>query len=128
MREAHVVYDVLEPRDRAAPGYKETAHRVFTERDEAMGSLASGHLPPDLLDDTDFERSFLVVVQYGRQSATWLELDRIERTDDGLDIVARVEEPSGGYGDDLAIHSLLVRITDRRAGVPDHVSATVHDT
>lgn len=127
VRAEHVVYDVLEPRERAGPGYKETSHRVFTERDDAMESIASDYLPPNFLDDTDFGGSFLVVVQYGRQSATWLELDHIERTDDGLDIVARVEEPSGGYGDDLAVHSLLLRITDRRAGVPDSVSATVHD-
>ncbi|WP_256298679.1 hypothetical protein [Haloarchaeobius salinus] len=127
VRAEHVGHDVFESRERAQPGYKEMAHRVFTERDDAMASIASGELPPNFLGDTDFEASFLVVVQYGRQSATWLDLDRIERTDGGLHVVARVEEPSGGYGDDLAIHSLLLRITDSRDGVPDRISVTVDD-
>jgi hypothetical protein len=126
--ELHVVDDVLpESGQRRTPGYKETVSRVFTEGEGANQDISSDEVPTSFLAETDFGESFLVVVQYGRQSATWLELDRIERTNGGLDIVVDVGEPSGGYGDDLATHSLLLRITDRRAGVPDHVSAIVHD-
>ncbi len=123
------MHDVLpESRERHETIYNGgTVHRVFTRRENATESITPVDVPASFLDDTDFDESFVVVVQYGRQSATWLELDRIERTDEGLDVVVGIGEPSGGYGDDLAIHSLLLRITDRRAGVPDRVSAIVRD-
>ncbi|MFC4406965.1 hypothetical protein [Haloarchaeobius iranensis] len=125
----HVVWDVLpDSRDRRERLYDGgTVHRLFTERENATRAISAPNLPASFLDETDFDESFVVVVQYGRQSATWLELDRIERTDDGLDIVARVAEPSGGYGDDLAIHSLLLRVTDPAGGVPESLRATVVD-
>lgn len=125
----HAVWDVLpESRERQQRIYDgESVHRLFTDRRTAAESISSDHVPESFLDGTDFDESFVVVVQYGTSSGLYLELDSIERTDDGLALTVDVEAPpsDSGYPDDLAIHSLLLRITDSRAAVPGSLSVTV---
>lgn len=131
VREAHVPGDVLpDSRERRKRIYdRETVHRLFTERDDATASIASDRAPDDFLAETDFEESFLLVVQYGTQSAKYLELDRVERDDDGLRfrVVTRLPPSNGSYADDLQIHTLFLAVTDPNAGAPEGLAVTVVD-
>lgn len=79
----------------------------------------------EFVQGTNFERSYLLIVQNMMQSARWLELQHIERTDDGLDIAVETRSPDEPYGDDSTVHSLVTRVTDEQAGVPNDLRITI---
>lgn len=73
--------------------------------------------------DTDFEHSYLAVVEYfGTSSSYWLELRSLERQESGIHVVVELESPRSRR-DDLASHSLVIRITDDNAETPAEISA-----
>lgn len=73
---------------------------------------------------TDFDESYLLVVQNGMQSEMELVLEAVSRQDTGLHLDISIDSPQGGP-DDLLTHSLLVRITDEDDGVPAQVSVDI---
>ncbi|SDQ25679.1 hypothetical protein [Natronobacterium texcoconense] len=88
------------------------------ERFDREGSI------DDFLEATDFETAYLLVVQYGMQSDRELVFEELERTDDGIHAAFSIETPSVG-GDDYAIHSSVLRITDEEREVPDTDDVTI---
>lgn len=94
----------------------ESAARSEVEGDDGMSEFVHG---------TDFERSYLLVVQNVMQSARWLELRRIERTGSGLDVTVVTASPDEPYGDDAVVHSLAIRVTDEGGDVPGELAVTV---
>lgn len=80
------------------------------------------------ITQTDFDQSYVVAVKWmGGSRSSILELDEIERTDDGIHIEAVADHGEGARLRDLSIQTLLVRITDEERGVPEEVTADVHD-
>lgn len=79
----------------------------------------------EFVRETDFERSFVVIAQNVMQSARWLALRSIERTDAGLRVLVSTESPDEPYGDDAAVHSLVIRTTDEGAAVPADVTVEI---
>ncbi|PSQ19177.1 hypothetical protein BRD00_02735 [Halobacteriales archaeon QS_8_69_26] len=110
-----VLADPAEARDRIDPDEGSTWFDASDEVDR-------------FVRDTDFERSYLLVVQDGDSHQRYLELRSIERTDARLDVWASFDADVGSPVDDLVVHSLVVRVTDEEAGVPDRVELTVADT
>lgn len=107
---------------------------VFTDGSNAIERLRSRENAIvrdaiDFIEATDFDASFLVIVDWdGSSSSHALKLDRVARTDGGLRLSIRLAKPLGGQTDDLSTHTLAVRITDDRGSTPDEVSAEVHDS
>lgn len=101
-------------------------HRLI--RDETMADL---HVDGDdddvaaFVEATDFDRSDLLVVQNMMQSARWLELAGIQRTDSGLSVVVATKSPDGPYGDDAAVHSLAIRLTGGKTISPEEFTVSV---
>lgn len=54
------------------------------------------------------------------QSAPDLELDAVERRDDGIRAEITIDAPLSG-NDDLLTHTFLLRIADAKEGVPETV-------
>lgn len=77
------------------------------------------------IEDTAFDQSYIVIVQYGMQSLRSLELRKIERIDGGIRLTVETVDPDDGYNDDWTAHSKVIRITDDDEGVPDEVVAEV---
>ena len=75
------------------------------------------------IEDTDFDQSYIVIIQYGMPSLRWLDLRKIERMNGGIRVT--VETDDDGYNDDWAVHSKIIRITDQEEGVPDDVDVEV---
>lgn len=74
--------------------------------------------------DTNFERSYLAVVEHlGSSSSDWLELRAVERQESGIHVVVELKSPWRGGFDDLSAHSLVIRITDDNEEKPADISA-----
>ncbi|MFW6002969.1 MAG: hypothetical protein ACOCPT_00925 [Halanaeroarchaeum sp.] len=104
--------------------WKSEYQTVISDPETADRVLIDDRSITRFLDDTDFEASYLIVVQNGMQSEMELELDSITRREDGLHLDISIDPPQSGP-DDLGIHSLLIRITDETGDVPDDVSVTI---
>lgn len=111
-------------RDGKSLAWKEEYHTVIADVDTAESELADIDSLTAFVDDTDFDESYLVVVQNGMQSEPELVLDTIERRADGIEIELSIDAPRG-VDDDLVIHSLLIRVTDTRDGVPETVAVDI---
>ncbi len=109
--------------ERGPLGPEEQFHVVLPDRATATDTLKES-VAGAALDETDFETSYLLVVQTGMQSKMELVLQRISRRADGLDVAVSVDSPDGGP-DDLRAHSLLVRITDNNSGIPETVTIDI---
>ncbi|MFC7216218.1 hypothetical protein ACFQO4_19330 [Saliphagus sp. GCM10025334] len=73
---------------------------------------------------TDFDQSYLLVVQNMMQSARWLELQRINQRGESVEVDVVTESPDEDYVDDATVHSLLIRVTDPK-GVPTELNVTI---
>lgn len=100
-------------------------HQLIADAQSANEQLADHEGIQTFAHGTDFEQSYLLVVQNIMQSARWLELGRIRRMETGLDVGVVTKSPEEPYGDDAAVHSLAIRITDEEAGVPSQLNVTV---
>ena len=109
-------------------------HLLITDRSSAQDRFApeepGSDMPPAdadaiaFIEDTDFNQSYIVIVQYGMQSLRWLELSSIDRSGDG-GILVSVETDDDGYNDDWTVHSKIIRITDEAEDIPVEVVAEV---
>lgn len=109
-------------------GVREPIIAVVVLDDQATASDRIDPESPaaDFIVETDFERSYVALVEYfGTSSSKWLEYRSIELRDSELHVVAEVVSPDGATFDNLAIHSLALRITDGNHGVPSGISAEV---
>lgn len=123
----HVARDVLTekaPRDTDFLEYQAEYRTTIAEPDVAERQLIDGGPVADFLAGTDFDSSYLIVVQNGMQSQMELVLETVSRRDSGLHLDVSVDAPQGGP-DDLLVHSLLVRVTDRGEGTPETVSVDI---
>lgn len=100
-------------------------HALIADERAARDELEGDGEVSEFVHGTDFERSYLLVVQNVMQSARWLELRRIERTGSGLDVTVVTASPDEPYGDDAVVHSLAIRVTDEGGGVPGELAVTV---
>ena len=104
---------------------------VVTSRDQAADNLAIGETaydndPSAFVDQTDFDQSYLILIEYAPASGTdSLELKRIERRDHGIHVTAKVYEPNGS--DDVTTHSLFIRVTDETDDPPQDMTVEVID-
>lgn len=107
-------------------GPREERHRILDDEETAASEVTFGESAMDFVEGTDFDDAYLVIVQTGMQTEPDLALEAISRTDEGIQLDVAVEHPWWrGVDDDLGTHSLLVRITDDRADVPDSVSVAI---
>jgi len=103
----------------------ESSHTAIVDERAARSEIECDDGTSEFVDETDFERSYLLVVQNVMQSARWLELRRIERTGPGLDVTVVTASPDEPYGDDAVVHSLAIRVTDDSGDVPGELAVTV---
>ncbi|SDQ58042.1 hypothetical protein [Natronobacterium texcoconense] len=116
---------VLEEQWEGRADWREERHHVFADADAADEAVRTTRESlTSLVDETDFDVSYLLVVQNGMQSAPDLELEGIERVDDSIHVEISINAPSSG-GDDLATHTFLTRITDTKTGVPETASVDI---
>ena len=104
--------------------WQEEYWTVISDREEVDSEITDDESISPFLDDTDFEDSYLIVVQNGMQSEMELVLDAISRREYGLHLNISIDPPQSGP-DDLLTHSLLIRVTDENEGVPDKVSVDI---
>lgn len=104
--------------------WKEEYQTTVTDRDAARRELIDSDPVTSFLNNTDFDESYLLVVQNGMQSEMELVLDGVSRQGDTLHLNVTIISPQGGP-DDLLIHSLLIRVIDEERGVPEDVSVDI---
>jgi hypothetical protein len=104
--------------------WKEEYRTTVPDRDAARSELIDHDSVTSFLNNTDFEESYLIVVQNGMQSEMELLLDGVSREEDGLHLSVTINSPQGGP-DDLLTHSLLIRVIDEHKGVPEGVSVDI---
>jgi len=104
--------------------WKEEYQTIVAERDAARRELIDSDSVTSFLNDTDFDESYLIVVQNGMQSQMELVLDGISRQEDSLHLNVTINSPQGGP-DDLLTHSLLIRVIDEAGGVSEGVSVDI---
>lgn len=82
-------------------------------RIERYSDTDAGPEVATFVEETEFDRSTLVLVRAQRVSDVQLEIRSVERTQTGLRVEIGVDKPANG-GDVGVLYSLLLRITDRR--------------
>lgn len=119
---SHLVDDGIEPSGERPRSYQ----TVLTTRSAARARTSDTDDVVAFVEGTDFEESFLVGVVAGAWPSGYrLELRAIERIEDGVRVSVDVGSPDGPVGDDAAVHSLAIRITDDERGVPAAVVVEV---
>ena len=99
--------------------FQEEDWKIFDHESMANEALVEKEEVNEFIEETGFNISYLLLVRNGMQSAPDLTLQAIERSGDGLLIIISITDNPGG--DDLTIHSLLIRITDQESGVPEEI-------
>lgn len=106
---------------------------VATSRDDAANNLSIGETaydtdPREFVDQTDFDQSYLILIEAAPGSSTdSLILKRIERRDHGLHVTAKFYRPGNG-ANDVSVHSLFIRVTDEKDGPPQEMTVEVVNT
>lgn len=103
---------------------REEYHSIKANRDAVSRELIDNDSLASFLNNTDFEESYLIVVQNRMQSDMELMIDTISRQEDGLHLDIIIDAPRSGP-DDSRIHSLLMRITDEEKGIPEEISVDI---
>lgn len=119
---SHLVDDGIGPSGERPRSYQ----TVLTTRSAARARTIDADEVVAFVEGTDFEESFLVVVVAGAWPSGYrLELQDVGRIQDGVRVSVAVDSPAGPVGDDAAVHSLALRITDEERRVPDAVVVEV---
>ena len=107
-------------------GSKEEHHRIIVDGETAADEITFNDSAIEFAEETDFNNSYLIIVQTGMQTEPDLALEAISRTEEGLHIDVTVEHPWWrGVNDDLGTHSLLIRIADKNDDIPESVSVDI---
>ncbi|WP_233710802.1 hypothetical protein [Natronococcus pandeyae] len=107
-------------------GPREEHHRIIEDEETAAGEITFGDSAIEFVEETDFDNSYLIIIQTGMQTEPDLALEAISRTDGGLHLDVTVEHPWWrGVNDDLGTHSLLIRVTDEKDDTPELVSVDI---
>lgn len=125
----HVVDDVLEDglwAQRGADEHPVQYYHLVPDESAASAELTAEASRKSFIRETDFDRSCLLVVQYLMSSERWLTLERIKRIEDGLAVAIDTESPTGGYGTNATVHSLMIRITDDKGAVPTELRVSIN--
>ncbi len=99
-------------------------HAIVDSAATAEAILVDNGSVRSFVGDTDFDRSYLVVVQNVMPHGLALRLDDLSRRDDVVNLDVSVAGQPSGY-DVLETHSLLVRVTDGDERTPERASVTV---
>lgn len=105
-------------------GLREESHTLITDKETAASEFRDVEQLSYFTEGTDFDESYIFIVQNGMRSEDDLELDSIERIEDGLRVAISIDKPLIPDHDDLITHTLLIRITDEKS-VPDSVDASI---
>jgi hypothetical protein len=120
---SHLVDDDLGPSGERPRSYQ----TIITNRSTAQERMRDEDEITEFIQETDFDQSYLVVVIAGAwQSGYWLELREIERTEHGIRVSVVTDSPDEPVGDDAAVHSLVIRVTDEESGEPDEVAVEIN--
>lgn len=120
--------DVFTPdssRDSESLAAREQYHTIVEDEETATRELQDLDAVTDFIEKTDFDDSYIVVVQNGMQSEPDLELDVIERIEDGLRLEFSIDAPLSGVDDDLVTHSFVIRVSDEREEAPETIDVTI---
>lgn len=120
---SHLVNDGVGPSGERPRSYQ----TIIANQSKARERMKEGDEITEFVQETNFDRSYLVIIVAGAwPSRYWLELRDIERTDRGVRVSVVSASPDESVGDDAAVHSLAVRVTDEDSGVPDEVAVEVN--
>ncbi|WP_255171410.1 hypothetical protein [Natrononativus amylolyticus] len=100
-------------------------YTVIADKKAVGKKIAEDVDAEEFTSETDFDQSYLLVVQNMMQSARWLELQRINQREEGVDVDVVTESPDEDYADDATVHSLLIRVSDQTEGVPTELNVTI---
>lgn len=115
---SHLVDDGIGPSGEKGRSYQ----TIIPNRSTAQDRMREEDEITEFIQETDFGQSYLVVIVGAAwPSGYWLELREVERTDRGLRMTVVVASPDEPVGDDAAVHSLAVRVTDEQGDVPEEV-------
>ena len=103
-----------------------TFETVITDRKSALDRMKNTEQISNFIQQTGFMSSYIVVIDAAAwPSDMWLELEKVEYSDTGLQCVIAVVSPDESVGDDAAVHSLALRITDAERAPPEMVHTVV---
>ena len=124
----YVTQGVFTEQQYEIPGVRETESLLISDERATQELFVESEPIQQFVSETDFEQSYVVVVDHRRSSSWDLYLDTIERiSPDELSVTAVAQNWPPEQDDDLGVHVLLVRITDEEQPVPDTVTTTVTD-
>lgn len=112
-------------RDSDFLGWKEQYHTILDDKETAARELVDVEPITGFIEETDFEESYVLVIQNGMQSRPDLVLESIRREVNGLHVKISINSPRS-VPDDLRVHSLLIRITDEKSGIPERVTVDIN--
>ncbi|WP_255190798.1 hypothetical protein [Natronobeatus ordinarius] len=105
-------------------GSREESHTIITNKETAATEFRDVGQVSDFIKETNFEESYILVAQNGMRSEDDLELNSIERIENGLQVAISIDKPLLPDHDDLITHSLLIRISDEKS-LPDSIDVRI---
>ncbi|GAB7020594.1 hypothetical protein JCM18750_34550 [Halostagnicola bangensis] len=114
--------NVFDARDVFGP--REESYTIIADEETAASEFRDVEKLSNFAEATNFDESYILVVQNGMRSEDDLELDSIERIEDGLQVAISIDKPLLSDHDDHIRHSLLIRIADEKS-VPDSIDINI---
>lgn len=112
--------DVVDPEQVSRPGFDGEPQTVLIDDNERADELIefSDAAVRSFVRDTDFEKSYVLVIRRGMRSRPDLELAAVDRGGGDLHVNLRVTQPEGDNVADHVTQSILLRITDETDALP----------
>lgn len=118
-----VLEDGAASEPRSGPEEPAISAAILADRETATERLRRDSPAAEFVDGTDFERSYLAVVEYfGMSSSKELALRSLERRESAVHVTVEVKTPGKFVTADLVPHSLVVRITEENGARPTKIS------
>lgn len=109
---------------RSEEGIDDEYHAVIADRETAEERFESDSSVEEFIGDTDFQREFVIAVEYGMQSDKDLVLERIARDRNDLVVAFSIDSPRS-VDDDWAVHSYTFRVSDEEMASPENLSIEI---